>query len=529
MALKEEARRPFEVEADGEQLLAEVGARLPAALEEGEMRLVLRVVDPEVLAELRRRDDGPDRERYALSALRLGVLALRAAGGQIDACAVREAGGAVVAELQASLRAHAQELAGVIVQYFQPETGAFPQRVAALVRPDGELERLLRAQVGGDDSPLARTLVAHVGERSALFRMLSPTEAGGLKMQLEQAVRLALEEQRARLLKEFSLDNPDSALSRLVRQVEAAKQQITAEFSSDNDRSALNRMAGMLRETREQIGKCLTLDDDHSPLALLQRQMSKMLGDLAARQQAFQEKVTEKLSALDARRTAEGVSTQHGVKFEEAVGRQLAERATGSGDLYEHVGATPGLIKNNRTGDHQVTLGAESAAPGALIVWEAKEDKSYTLAKARAEIDEARRNRGAQVGVFVFSKSVAPGDLVGGFSRHGQDLFIAWDAENPATDLLLDAAWSVARALVVARKREGAGMGEALVKVERAARAVERQIGHLDDVRKSAESIKSGADKIAERARLMADELRRQVDALDAQIDALKLEPTENT
>jgi hypothetical protein len=49
--------------------------------------LELVVTDPEVITELWAKPEGRERDEYALGALRLGILALRQARGQIDAAA----------------------------------------------------------------------------------------------------------------------------------------------------------------------------------------------------------------------------------------------------------------------------------------------------------------------------------------------------------------------------------------------------------------------------------------------------------
>ena len=68
------------------------------------LTVTIDITDPEVLAELRRRPEGEERDRFVQAALRVGVLALRAANGQ-DAAAIREAGTAMVSEAGDSLRA----------------------------------------------------------------------------------------------------------------------------------------------------------------------------------------------------------------------------------------------------------------------------------------------------------------------------------------------------------------------------------------------------------------------------------------
>src|SRR5258708_6258320 len=66
--------------------------------------VTVEVTDPEVVLELRRHE-GEDLERYLLTALRLGVLSLRAAGGQIDSGSLREAGTELVSQVRDLLSA----------------------------------------------------------------------------------------------------------------------------------------------------------------------------------------------------------------------------------------------------------------------------------------------------------------------------------------------------------------------------------------------------------------------------------------
>ena len=114
---------------------------------------MLEVTGPEVIAELRSQDEGEERERFALSALRAGVLAMRAAGGQVDAACIREAGSALMGEVRELLSTRVTEMnervASTMTQYLDPQSGALPQRLHALVGQDGELERLFRRRMSG--------------------------------------------------------------------------------------------------------------------------------------------------------------------------------------------------------------------------------------------------------------------------------------------------------------------------------------------------------------------------------------------
>src|SRR5689334_9575866 len=119
--------------------------------------LHLVVTDAEVLAELRRLPAGAARQRLALDALRIGVLSMRAAGGELDARAVRDAGQQLVLELKGVLAERATSLtttmATTLAQYFDPATGVATQKLDRLTQEGGELERVLRLHVG-DESTL---------------------------------------------------------------------------------------------------------------------------------------------------------------------------------------------------------------------------------------------------------------------------------------------------------------------------------------------------------------------------------------
>ncbi|MGA7119691.1 MAG: hypothetical protein WBY94_06310 [Polyangiaceae bacterium] len=476
--------------------------------------LTLEVNDPEVLAELRRHPEEDDRERFALAALRIGVLALRTASGQVDAASLREAGQAFLAEVRQLLASRATEtterVASALTQYLDPQSGVLPQRLQALVREDGELERLLRAHLGADDSMLARSLAAHLGEGSPIFKLLSPTDANGLRAQLTTALEAALADQRKHILREFSLDRKDSALSRLF-----------AEFSLDDEKSALSRLSKMIETTSEQIGKNFTLDDEGSALARMKRELLGTIEQLAKTNVEFQSQVRETLTRLDTRKKDEALTTRHGVTFEERLGALLADEAQRLGDLHESIGDTTGAIKQCKKGDHVIELSADSAAAHARIVWEAKEKLGYSLRAALEEIDEARRNRQAQVGVFVFSRKAVPEGLEA-LQRHGNDVVVVWDSEDSSSDIALRAAYSLARALAVRERRVDRESVTAIAEIDRSARGIERQIGYLGEIRKWADTIKGHGEKIAERSARMADELRRDVERLDAQVAGMR-------
>ena len=118
--------------------------------------------------------------------------------------------------------------------------------------------------------------------------------------------------------------------------------------------------------------------------------------------------MTLALQEMSVRRQSEERGTLHGLDFEEAVVGYIRAHANGAGDIADSTGATTGVIKNCKVGDCVLELGPDHTSSGEKVVFEAKEDSSYTLSSALEEIDKGRRNRKAQVGVFVWSASCVP-------------------------------------------------------------------------------------------------------------------------
>ena len=498
--------------------------------------LHLVITDPETAIELGKRSAGEERHVFALAALRVGVLAIAQAQGRIDADAIRHETDRLVESLDTRLAQHSQEvgmrLAATLKEYFDPGSGRFTERVEQLIRQDGELEQLLRRQVGLGDSELARTLTAHVGDASPLLRLLEPSESGGFLGAISTALDEALATQRTAILREFSLDDETSALSRLVRQVRDGHRELTediegtiakivGEFSLDDEGSALSRLVERVERAQRQISAELSLDSDDSALARIRRELLGVIESQREASTRFQEKVTAELAALTARREESRRSTTHGHDFEAAVVAEIEHESQLAGDLAMRAGSTAGLIRKCRVGDAVVTLGPDSAAGGAKIVVEAKENAAYTLPMALEELEVARRNRDAAVGLFVFSRRTAPEGLRP-LARYGDDVVVVWDPEAPATDPLLAAALSVARALCVRTTRASAERTADLDAILSAIREVERQAAGLDEIARLTDTIRNNGDKILRRARVMKDGLAVQIETLDEAVASLQ-------
>lgn len=415
---------------------------LPASAGRPSLDVTLKLYDPEVVQELLQRTEGIERDDYMRLALRIGVLALRLAGGQVDEKRLREEGERLVRDVQREME-----------DYLHPERGRLRVSMASFVE--------------GDRSAVARTITEKLGETSPIFRLLDPKNSDGLKQQLARSVQEIVDAHAQGIKGQLSLDQPESALSRLKRTME-----------------------GQVQEMQKS-------------------------------QTAFHTEVREALEGLRSAKKANERGTVHGLEFEAALSEEVARLSQGFGDVAVAAGTTTGVIKNNKTGDIVVTLGAESAAPGVNIVWEAKQAGGVNLKMALDELDEARRNRQAQVGVFVFSAKSAPQGLEP-FGRYNNDVVIVWDSEDPAQSLLVRAAYSLARALAMREKQQGADTAKALRAMDEAVQSVARQVEHLGDLKTWAETVQSSGKKIADRAAKMRDDLQVAVGKMDTQLAALR-------
>jgi hypothetical protein len=296
--------------------------------------LDVTVRDRDTIAELCRYPEGEDRDHFALNALRIGVLALKQARGQVDVDAVRREGEQLIKSIQGRLDQHAtlmqDRLAGTLKQYFDPQDGRFHERVNRLIGQDGELESLLRRQIAGDESELCKTLMAHFGAGSPLMTMLSPDQSQGLLAILRQTIDAELVSQREHVLGQFSLDNKEGALARFISELTDRQGELSSElhvklddvvrqFSLDDEDSALSRLVRNVERAQRTITSEFSLDSDESALARLKRELWKLLGEEREANQKFQEEVKGALQAMVARRAEADRSTRHGVAFEDAV------------------------------------------------------------------------------------------------------------------------------------------------------------------------------------------------------------------
>lgn len=520
--------------------MAETSIQLARGVDEAVLpfavSLELNVNDPELVRELMVHPEGRPRDEYALCALKIGLVALKQARGQLDGDTIKQEGERLLAALDGKLSQHSRglndQLTGVLKDYFDPESGRFQERIQRLVKKDGELEAVLRRQVGDHDSELCKTLTAHFGNESPLMKLLSPTESEGLLKSLSETLSEALMNQRSHVLAQFSLDNPDGALSRLVQKLtenhgdlgknlQLKIDEVVKEFSLDNEHSALSRMSLHLKTTSEAIDNHLTLDKETSALSRLKRELLDLLNKHSETSQKFQEEVKRALDEMRVRREEAQRSPVHGKQFEKMVHDFVQNDCQRAGDVVTFTGDTVGAIKNCKVGDTVIELSPDCLAGGAKIVVEAKDKIGYKLDQARLEIEQGRTNRGACVGLFVFARATAPEGLEP-LQRLGDDLFVVWNPDDPQSDIYLRAGLMAARALCARQAKQRQDCTADFDGIDRAINDIEKKADSLDEIRTSAESISSGADKILKRVELARKGIESQVAALRDLMSGLK-------
>ena len=525
--------------------------------------LEILVSDHDSLTELLQKAEGRERNEYALAALRIGLLSLRHARGQIDADAVKHEGERLLHDLQTALEQSRTDMNSTLTtalkEYFDPKSGRFQERVDRLIGKDGELEQVIRRQIGSEGSELATTLAAHIGESSPLMKVLNPDESNGLVAAMRSAIEGVVQAEKERILSEFSLDNKDgaltrlvgelteengelkrglaeevqhivgefsldnddSALSRLVRRVEVAEETITKEFSLDEQGSALSRLSAVITGAKEAIDANLTLDSENSALSRLKRELVTILQKHEEKVQGFQTSVQAALESMKAQREEAARSTRHGDDFEDVAADFIQKEVRKSGDIPNRTGTTAGAIRNCKVGDLVVELGSECAAAGERFVVEAKENASYTVAKARTELETAKKNREAAVGLFVFSQKTKPEEM-DSFFRDGNDVFVVWDADRIESDVILRAGLSVAKALCVQQVKERQAEDGNWENIDTAILALEEEAKRLSKMKTWTETIQSNSGKVLKEVVAMTGALEEQIGILRDSVAALK-------
>jgi hypothetical protein len=323
---------------------------------------------------------------------------------------------------------------------------------------DGQLPRSLDGYLG-QDGHLARTIRAWFDPADGKLGKLMEAQVGP----------------NSQFGRSLDPKNKDGVImlieARMQKLLENRLNEVLGEFSLDQEASAMSRLKTMLDDGFQKINRALGVE--------------------------------EAVAAEAARGHVKGI------EFEADLYPVFAEIGRQLGDDTELVRGKVGAVARSKDGDFVATLGETAGAPGVRIVVEVKESK-WDLKDAVAAIDDAKKNREAAIGIFVFAKGSEPAE-VGDFRRIGDDFYCTVDKGDLAAGkplVFLDAAYKIARALAVAAARREEAGGLDLAAIEEHVNALIAWVDRIVDVGKKANTIRSHGEAIGQ----FANELKQELD-----------------
>ena len=434
-------------------------------MEERVIRLDLEITDGNVIDFL---CQFPENERpsKAIEALKVGVIAIRSASPTLDTKVVEEKFRDVQSRIAGDVEEFREELKNRLEQYFRSEGGTVPAFVEKHFGEDGRISRILESYFGAEKGKLVSLLEGQVGPESFLGRRMDPSNREGLVSQVEKAVE------------------------------------------------------DLLRQNNLQIRSTFSLDDEGSSLSLLKRSLREEIEKLQVTVNNHYAQIREALASERSRLAEAEKGTRKGRDFEETLYMRLALISTALEDIPENVSSAKGLVNSDKVGDYIVTLGDCSRAPGRKIVFEAKKQHGYNLRKTIDELDRAKKNRGADMGIFVFCKGYEPIEA-GDFHRAGNDFIVTADEENMEKGerlLFLEAAYKVSRMLLAAKAREKAQLSIDPGFIRAEIESIEAALKNTSDISTKVTTIRNSADAIEKSVLIFAEKLEVHIENIRSHI-----------
>jgi hypothetical protein len=257
-----------------------------------------------------------------------------------------------------------------------------------------------------------------------------------------------------------------------------------------------------------RIGRMLEtyFDGDASKLAhlldptRLNSPMHQFRQEIAAGFKSVEERLVAIEAAATARAGERARSAAKGADFEDLLEALLADVARGAGDLLDRTAHETGATIKSKKGDFVLTVDPRLARGADLrIVVEAK-DRAMSMRAIRDELRQARENRGAAVGVVVFTAAHAPSGIAP-FTILGDDVYcvVDPDAPEPAT---LQAAVKLARLLALTTLAEHevdvdvAAVAAALTGIREQLEAIKSLKSQLTSISNATKGVWTGLDML---------------------------------
>jgi len=368
-----------------------------------------------------------------------------------------------LAERALRIGLHALQDAGTSldVDFVRREFDVLLERSATVnERAAKELDSVLRANFGDQDGRLPRTLENFLGDRGKLNRFVSDL---------------------------FDESRRDSAIGRL-------RTLLGSYFDGD-----ASRLAQLLDPTR--LG---------SPMYQFRTEIARSF-----------ELLNDRLTAIEAGyagRNAERTrSSAKGTDFEDLLEDLLADVVRGSTDVVERTAVAAGDVIRSRKGDFLLTIDPQWAGGAELrVVIEAK-NRACSWRELREELADAKRNRGAQMALAVFTTEHAPSGVAPFDVRYGHVIcVIDPDAPDGAT---LMAAVRLARLMALASfaaddtEIDAARLLAALSALRAELDAVRRMKVQLTSIRTAAAEVAVGLERLRDQVLARVSEAESHINA----------------
>jgi hypothetical protein len=383
-----------------------------------------------------------------------------------------------------------------------------------------------REQNGADAAKTVRDAV-EIGAR-VLDREQAGANAEFVKVEFEKASREVQQEftEQARTIAQFFEQQFAAVFGEQDGQL---AKELERRFGDGSAASVQNRVREAVSETlaksREDLVRQFSASDERNPLADFKTLAIQQINQAAARSDATQRALLEKVSGLEKhvealRLEKEKVEeldaerergTAKGRAFEEAVADAVDAIALTQGDVAEAVGDQKEAT--GKVGDIVVAIDACNGPARGRIVFEAK-DSRLSKPKALEELDRAIAERSADFAVLVVpTDQELPAKLEPLREYNGDKMVVALDPD--AGLLPLEYAYRIARARVLMKRSDADGVDAEAVRA-----AGERALAALNDERKIKNQL-TGAKTGIDKAYGLVEEMSARVRALLQEIDAL--------
>ena len=405
--------------------------------------LNLEVKDAGTIQYLNQFDPVSQNER-ALEALKIGSIAIQSATPAIDTRFVQERFNEFSSTIDGCMIGFNDEITNELDNYFNSRNGTLNKSLDNFLGDGGKLANVLYQYFGSESGHLLSLISKQVGPGSGFAKSLDPENKQGVICKIEDTVKAYMKKNSLEILGQFSLDVEDSAISRL-------KDSIMTE----------------MKELREYNGQFFT----------------DLKGAMGF--QSGKEEEAEK-------------GTEKGREFEVALYDRVAEFGRNLGDQTEIVRSITGSIPRSKKGDYKLTLGDTSGAPGLNVAVEVKKEKGYRMKDAIDELKDARKNRDAVAGIFVFAESCAPSE-VGNFLRIGNDFYVTVDDNDvysPTSTIYFEAAYNILRAVIISNTRSEEAESVDIDKVRAEVDSAVETVSRMSDLVTKAKTIKNSSIKI---------------------------------